>query len=291
MELIYRPKKPETIKRFMFENNIPLKLVDIQKGKQMLFVNHEQKTKDDTIKKGDNLKIIIPDEPYDPSITPEAGPLDIRYEDEYYLIVNKPANMQVMVSNAHPTGTLANLLNHYYQSQGIHAKIHFINRLDKETSGLMFIAKHRFLKFLFSDKTDNKVEREYYAIVDGLLENKKLCIELPINRVEGSIKREVSMTGEECQTAYQVEKEFNHYSLVRIISETGKTHQIRVHFAHFRLPIVGDELYNANRYPVSEMLLMSHRIAFTHPLKDTKVEVILPLSNAFESFMNRYNIK
>ena len=143
MELVYRPKKPEAIKRFMLENNIPLKLVVVSGGKQLIYVNNEQKTKDDTIKKGDTLKIVIPDEKFDTTIKPEAIALDIRYEDEYFLIVNKPADMQVMVSKAHPTGTLANALNHYYQQQGIPSQIHFINRLDKETSGLMLVAKNR----------------------------------------------------------------------------------------------------------------------------------------------------
>ncbi len=287
MELVYRPKKPEAIKRFMLENNIPLKLVVVSGGKQLIYVNNEQKTKDDTIKKGDTLKIVIPDEKFDTTIKPEAIALDIRYEDEYFLIVNKPADMQVMVSKAHPTGTLANALNHYYQQQGIPSQIHFINRLDKETSGLMLVAKNRFLKFLFSSKTENLVEREYYAVLDGILDNKRLCIELPITRGEGTIKREVSLQGEECQTTYQVEKEFGRFTLVRITAESGKTHQIRVHFSYFNFPIVGDDLYNKNRYNVESMLLLSQRIAFSHPLKDQKVEVTLPLSEAFTGFIRK----
>lgn len=288
MELLYRPKKPDTIKRFMLENNIPVKLVVEQRGKQLIYVNNEQKTREDTVRKGDSLRIIIQDEKYDQQIKPEPIPLDIRYEDEYFLIVNKPNGMQVMVSKARPTGTLANALNHYFQERQIHTQIHYINRLDKETSGLMLVAKNRFLKFLFSSKTDNAVEREYYAILDGILENKRLCIELPISRTEGTILREVSLQGEECQTTYQVEREFGKYSLVRITSESGKTHQIRVHFAYFNFPIVGDDLYNDNRYPkVDRMLLMSHRICFQHPIKDQKVEAILPLEEAFASFIKR----
>ncbi len=287
MDLLYRAKKPETIKRFMFENNVPLKLVEIENNKMMLYVNNDQKTKEDTIKKGDTLKIRIPDEKLDTSVEKEDIPLDIRYEDEYFLIVNKPADMQVMISKAHPKGTLANSLNFYYEANEINSQIHFINRLDKETSGLVLIAKNRFLKFLFSDKTENNIVKEYYAIMDGILDNKKFCIDLPINRVEGSVLREVTMHGDDCRTVYQVEKEFKKYSLVKILSETGKTHQIRVHFSYFNFPIVGDEIYNKNRYPVKRLLLYCHKIAFMHPLKDQMVEVTLPYPQEFVDFMKR----
>ena len=288
MELLYRPKKPDTIKRFMLENNIPVKLVIEEAGKPQIYVNNELKTRDDTIRKGDSLRIAIQDEKYDQTIKPEPMPLDIKFEDEYFLIINKPANMQVMVSKAHPTGTLANGLNHYFMEHNIKSQIHFINRLDKETSGLMLVAKNRFLKFLFSTKTENSVEREYYAILDGILDNKRLCIELPISRTEGTIIREVSLQGEECQTTYQVEREFSRYSLVKITQESGKTHQIRVHFAYFNYPIVGDDLYNKNHYNIDRMLLMSHRVAFQHPIKDQAVEVALPLDEAFTAFIRKF---
>jgi 23S rRNA pseudouridine1911/1915/1917 synthase len=287
MELVYRPKKPETIKRFMHENNIPLKLVVLDNGKQLIYVNNDLKTKDDTIKKGDTLKIVIPDEKWDASIKPEDIPLDIHYEDEYFLIVNKPADMQVMISKAHPSGTLANALNFYYQKQDIKSQIHFINRLDKETSGLMLVAKNRFIRFLFSEKTTNVVTREYLALLDGILDNKRLCIDLPISRVEGTIKREVTLTGEDCSTSYEVVKEYKKFSLVRILSETGKIHQIRVHFSHFHYPIIGDELYNKNRYPVNQLLLLSNKITFLHPLKDTTVDITLPMPKAFQDFIDK----
>ncbi len=272
----------------MHENNIPLKLVLVEGNKLQIFVNNDLKGKDDTIKKGDTVKIQIPDEKPDTSVKSEDIPLDIRYEDEYFLIVNKPANMQVMISRAHPSGTLANALNHYYEEKGIKSQIHFINRLDKETSGLILVAKNRFVKFLFSDKIDNNpIQREYYAILDGILENKQFCIDLPIARIEGSIQREVRMNGEECKTTYKVEEEFNHYSLVRVLSETGRAHQIRVHFAYFRYPVVGDELYNKNQYQVDQLLLFSYKITFTHPITEKPVEIVSKLPAAFTDFMKK----
>jgi len=288
MDLIYRAKKPETIKRFLYENNVPLKLVEVVKGKLQLFINNELKLKEDSIKKGEYLRVVIPDEKLDDSVKMEDIPLDIRYEDEYFLIVNKPADMQIMISKAHPGGTLANAINHYYDKNGIHSQIHFINRLDKETSGLVLVAKNRFLKFLFSDRTENQITKEYYAVLDGILDNKRFCIDLPISRIEGSVIREVSEKGEECCTTYAVEKEFDHFSLVRILSETGRTHQIRVHFSFFNYPIVGDEIYNKNRYQVKSLLLYCNKIAFMHPLKEQMVEVQLPYPQAFTEFMGKH---
>ncbi|MBN2504091.1 MAG: RluA family pseudouridine synthase [Bacilli bacterium] len=290
MDLIYRVKKPETIRRFMHENNIPLKLVVIENNKQQIFVNNDLKGKDDTVMKGDTLKISIPDEKLDASVHSEDIPLDILYEDEYFLIVNKPADMQIMISKAHPSGTLANALNNYYEKNGIHSQIHFINRLDKETSGLMLIAKNRFIKFLFSDKIDNSVQREYYAILDGILDNKQFCIDLPISRIDGSIEREVSMTGDECRTTYKVDREFGHYSLVRILSETGRAHQIRVHFSFFRYPVVGDELYNKQHYQVNQLMLFSYKIAFNHPIKDKMIEVVADMPKVFTDFIKKNSV-
>ncbi len=288
MDLTYRAKKPETLKRFLLENNIPLKLVKVEDGKMMLFINNDPKTKDDTMKKGDTVKVGILDEKPDPQIAMEDIPLEILFEDEYFLIVNKPSDMQVMISKAHPTGTLANALAFYYDKIGLKAKIHFINRLDKETSGLMMIAKNKFLKFLFSDRTDNTIVNQYIAVVQGILELKNFCIDLPISRTEGTIIREVTENGDECRTSYKVEREFDGFSLVKILSETGKTHQIRVHFAYFNYPIVGDLLYNKNRYSVNKMLLESNLIRFQHPIKDQPVEVKLPVDEAIRSFMKMH---
>ncbi|MBU1144255.1 MAG: RluA family pseudouridine synthase [Firmicutes bacterium] len=287
MELIYKIKKPETITRFMHENNIPLKLVQIENGISQIMINHDLKTKNDTIKKGDTLRIMILDEQIDKTIVKQNIPLNILYEDEYVLIVNKPADMQIMVSKAHPEGTLANGINYYYEKNKINSKIYLVNRLDKETSGLVMIAKNRFIKFLFSEKTDSTINREYYAILDGILDAKKNCIDLPINRVDGSIKREVVLNGEDCVTNYQVIKEFKGYSLVKVLIETGKTHQIRVHFSHFSYPIVGDDLYNQKRYQVEQMLLFSYKISFHHPIKDQLVEVELDLPESFTHFMKK----
>ncbi|MGD9910074.1 MAG: RluA family pseudouridine synthase [Candidatus Izemoplasmatales bacterium] len=277
MELIYKIKKPETILRFLKEQSVPAKIIEMEDQKPKIFVGQVQKLFKDTVKKGDHLHVFIQDEEYDTTIAPENGELNVVFEDDYILVVNKPAEMQIMVTKAHPKGTLANIIQQYYMDNNIKSQIHFVNRLDKESSGLILLAKNRFIKYLLSDRTPGSITREYTALIDGVLDAKKNCINLPIGRVENSFKREVVMNGEECETFYQVIKESNQFSLVRILSETGKTHQIRVHFAHFYTPIVGDEIYNAKKYNVSELMLFSHRIAFTHPITDEELDIRLDL--------------
>lgn len=286
MELIYRIKKPETIARFLHENNIPTKIIEVLNQKLHITVNQELKSKADTIRKGDTLHIFIQDEGIDQNIKPEKASLDIVYEDDYFLVVNKPENMQVMTSKAHPEETLANRIQAYYIEKEIHNNLYFVNRVDKESAGLVFVAKHRFLKYLMSEKFQDSIERQFYAILDGKLEVKKNCIDLPISRVEGSIKREVVFDGEECKTSYEVLKENQSYSLVKIQLLSDKTHQIRVHFSYLYYPVVGDEIYNSKTYSTNQLMLFSSKIAFHHPILDQKITVELPIPAFMTKFMN-----
>ncbi|HAQ55910.1 MAG TPA: RNA pseudouridine synthase [Acholeplasmatales bacterium] len=288
MELAYKIKKPASIKDFMHENNIPHKLV-LQDGKQLIVVNAEPRTWNDSVKKGDTLRITIPDEDIDPEIVKEAIPLDIVYEDEYLLIINKAFGMPVMITKSHPTGTLMNALCDYYDKHGIHAKIHLVNRLDKETVGLMIIAKNRFIKFLLSEDLKAKIDRQYYAIVEGILDAKEGTIDLPIGKAdELSMKREVLMSGEDAVTDFEVVKEFGLKTLVRVKLETGKTHQIRVHFAHFGHAVVGDPLYNPKYRTGERLMLLSYRLSLKHPITGKDLDFTLDMPADFKAYVAKY---
>jgi len=288
MELAFKIKKPAAIKDFMHENNIPLRLV-VLNGKQLIVVNQEPKTWNDSVKKGDTLRLTIPDEEIDPDVVKEDIPLDIVYEDEYLLIINKAPGMPVMVTKSHLSGTLMNALCHYYEKTGVNAKIHLVNRLDKETVGLMVIAKNRFIKFLLSEDLKSKIDRQYYAIVEGILDAKEGSIDLPIGKPdEMSMKREVMMDGEDAVTDFEVVKEFGMKSLLRIKLETGKTHQIRVHFAHFNHAVVGDPLYNPKYKPGDRLLLQSYRLALKHPITGKDLEFTLEMPPEFKAYMAKF---
>jgi 23S rRNA pseudouridine1911/1915/1917 synthase len=289
MELMFKIKKPESIKNFLHETNIPYKLIEEVKGVKQIFVNNEIKTYLDTIKKGDTLKVSIPDEEIDTTILHEDIPLDIVYEDPYLMIINKPYDMAVMVTKSHESGTLSNALCHYFDLKGIHSKIHLVNRLDKDTCGLLVVAKNRFVKFLLSENLKTKIDREYYAIVDGILPEKVGSIDLPIGkRDEMSIKREVMEGGDEAVTDYRVLKEFVNHSLLKITLETGRTHQIRVHLSHFNFPIVGDPLYNPKTKPGEKMLLCSHHVHLKHPITGVDLDYELDLPKNFKDYMKQF---
>lgn len=287
MELIYKVKKPETIQRFMHENNIPSKILELEDNHYRIYVNGKLKAKKNTVKKGEKIHFFIKDEAKDKRIKPEANDLNIVFEDSYLLIVNKPKNMQMMISKAHPTGTLANLIYGHYEKNNDPSGIHFVTKIDKEASGLVVVAKHKFIRYLLSEKFDNAITYYIKAILHGLLGIKESSIPLPIARVDGSILREISEKGEECLTNYRVLNEFkDEYTLVEAWIKNKKAHQLRVHFAYFYAPVVGDKYYGKNE-DFKDLLLYCHKLDFIHPITEERVNFELREPEDFREFLER----
>ncbi len=285
MELIYKVKKPETIKRFMTENNIPTSILQKDEKNYKIFVNSEIKSRKDTVRKGDKIHFLLEDEGLNNNIKAEDLNLEIVYEDEYLLVVNKPANMLMTISKKQPSHTLANYLVGYYQKNNINSLIHFVNRIDREAAGLVVVAKHRFIKFLLSNKVDNELHFSFKAIVEGKLDVKDFDICLPIAKMDKSFLREVAEVGEDCSTKYHVEKEFKNYSLLDVVVKGKIPHQIRVHLSYFDHPIIGDKLYNKVEYPTN-LLLFCYSTNFIHPITEQEVEIKLDLPKSFIEFIN-----
>jgi 23S rRNA pseudouridine1911/1915/1917 synthase len=284
MELIYKVKKPETIKRFMTENNIPTSILQKDEKNYKIFVNNEIKSRKDTVRKGDKIHFLLEDEGLNNNIKPEDIDLEIVFEDEYLLVVNKPVNMLMTISKKQPSHTLANYLVGYYKKNNINSLIHYVNRIDREACGLVVVAKHRFIKFLLSNKIDNELQFSYKAIVEGKLDVKDFDICLPIAKKDKSFLREVAEVGEECSTKYHVEQEFKNYSLLDV-KVTGKIpHQIRVHLSYFSHPIVGDKLYNKTDHQTN-LLLFCYETVFLHPITEKEVQISLDLPSTFIQFI------
>ncbi|MCF7923538.1 MAG: RluA family pseudouridine synthase [Candidatus Izimaplasma sp.] len=286
MELIYRVKKPETIQRFIKENHIPVKILQRDEKFYKIFVNNKIKSRKETVRKGDKIHFHIQEEKID-NIKPQSHRLDIVYEDEQLIVINKPANIRLMVSKKHPENTLANAIVDYYIKNKINAKLHFINRLDKDNSGLVLLAKHRFIKFLLSDKLNNEVVFFYKAIVDGKLPAKEFTINLPISRMKDSSLREVAEDGKDCETKYTVEKEFGTYSLLDVQVKNKITHQIKVHLSHFDFPVVGDKYYNKSKYNLKRILLHNYKAKFIHPITEEDMEIKIDLPKEFSEFISQ----
>ncbi len=229
---------------------------------------------------GEVLTVNISEDNSSEKIPPVKMALDIVYEDEDIIVINKPAGLPIHPSLNHYEDSLANGLAYYYESQGKPFIFRCANRLDKNTSGLTVIAKHLVSANILSTMVKNRqFHREYYAIVRGTLAEKTGTIDAPIGRVDDSIiTRQVDFeNGERAVTHYKVIKENNGHSLVSIHLETGRTHQIRVHFKYIEHPLIGDHLYNPDFEYMNRQALHSHKIEFTHPIAGSPMSFVADL--------------
>ena len=178
-------------------------------------------------------------------IIPSDEPIDIVYEDEDLILLNKKGDMVVHPSYAHYKDSLSNALAGYYKKTGQEHVMRVIGRLDRETSGLIVFAKNRYSASILSRKSERMSRRkEYLALCSGIFDEKEGTVDAPIERIPGQrMIREVRDDGKRAITHYKVEKEFQDFSLVRLKLDTGRTHQIRVHMSYLGHPLLGDNLY------------------------------------------------
>ena len=241
------------------------------------------------LQNGDTLKVNIQETDSSQKFPAVEMPLDIVYEDEDIIVVNKPAGLSIHPSLNHYEDSLANGLAYYYESQGKPFIFRCANRLDKNTSGLTVIAKHLVSGNILSTMVKNRqFHREYYAIVRGSLAQPEGTIDAPIGRVDDSIiTRQVDFeNGERAITHYKVIEEKNGHSLISIHLETGRTHQIRVHFKYIGHPLIGDHLYNPDMEYMHRQALHSHKISFVHPITKKAMEFVAPLPNDMQSLFS-----
>lgn len=212
-------------------------------------------------------------------IDPEALPLDIRYEDEYLLIVNKPPGQLVHPTTKEAHGTLAGAVLYHYETKGETHSYHPIHRLDRDTSGLVLIAKEPQVQYLLTAKDGTKrFHREYLAIVEGRPKLPEGLIDAPIARALPSIiLRKVSPEGKEARTHYKTlsstEREGKLLSLIELKLETGRTHQIRVHMSYLGHPLLGDDLYGGSLELMQRQALHACRLHFIHPITKEQINV------------------
>lgn len=248
-----------------FSNSI-LKAIKFEGGQ--ILVNNEQQNVRYQLKTDDILSVLFPPEKRGHYMTPENIPLVVVYEDDDLLIINKPAGIVTMPNPHIPSGTIANGVLAYYDSQELPYTAHIVTRLDKNTSGLLLIAKHRYMHSLLSlIQQQGKIYREYRAIIKGKVKQKDAIIKKPIGRKPGSIiERMVLKSGKQAITHYEVLKEGPTYSLVKVVLKTGRTHQIRVHFASIGHQVLGDDLYGNRSHIINRQALHCHKLEFTHPI-------------------------
>lgn len=241
----------------------------------------------------DKIEIILGDEESE-NVVPEAIDLDIVYEDDYIIAVNKIPGMPVHPTKRHVTGTVANGLAYYWLNKGKGIKIRPIIRLDKDTSGILIFAKNSHIQHLMIEKKAISL-KEYIAIVEGCVSDNEGVIDEPIGRERpNSIKRIVTSEGQKAVTTYKVICKNDKASLLNVQLLTGRTHQIRVHMSFIGHPILGDDLYGGSRELIGRQALHAKSIGFTHPVTDEYMIISSDIPEDMEELCNRlgcYNCK
>ncbi|MEH7887075.1 RluA family pseudouridine synthase [Bacillus sp. JJ1609] len=257
------------LREFLKEKEISrAALTDIKFKGGLISVNAQEVNVRYMVKSGDSVRVIFPVEVPSIGLKGEDIPLSIVYEDEFILVVNKPAEMNTIPSREHPNGSLASALIGYYEKNGIVATTHIVTRLDRDTSGLVLIAKHSHIHHLFSkQQRAGDVKRTYEAFAEGKLVLEEGRVEKPIARKSDSIiEREVHPGGQYACTLYRVLQRYNGFTHIRLRLLTGRTHQIRVHMAYIGHPLLGDSLYGGKRELIQRQALHCREIKFSHPI-------------------------
>ena len=272
--LKYVVKKEQLLREFLLENNISRKTLTRIKFDQdgSIKVNDREENVRYTLKENDRVEITLPSENFTEFVRFINKPIDIVYEDEYFMIVNKEINLPSIPSRNVNDESLLERVNYYFQEKNINSIPHIVTRLDKNTSGLVLIAKHRHIHALFSNLS---IDKYYTALVNGKIKDNAI-VEAPIRRVSSSIiEREVGEGGEYAKTEYWLEKyipELN-ISIVKLKLYTGKTHQIRVHMKYEEHPLLGDELYGGDASSIKRQALNCSNLVFNHPITGEEINV------------------
>lgn len=272
----YENVKQVLKEEFLISDRLIVKL----KNSKQIYLNNEHTFVNQKLKIGDKILVDLDFKETSDNIVPTKMNLDILYEDDGLLIVNKPPFMPVHPSMDHFEDSLSNGIKYYFNSIGLKRKIRPVNRLDKNTSGIVVFAKNEYMQeCLIKQMKSGSFKKEYLALVDGVIDKKMQVIDAPIARKDDSIiERCVSENGDRAITEVELLQTFDNYSLVKCNLKTGRTHQIRVHLSYIGHPILGDDLYGKKSEFINRQALHAYMVSFIHPLTKElfKIDAELP---------------
>lgn len=234
------------------------------------------------VKIGDQIRIAIrPKEQSD--LLPQPVPFEVIFEDLDLMVVNKPPGVLVHPVREKDTHTLAHGIIHYWKQQGTTGIVRPVHRLDQYTSGLILIAKNAYMHQLLDRQLrENKISRQYQAFIAHPLQNAEGTIHLPIGRdPHHPTRRMVKQTGDDAITHYRLLKQTSEIAFIQVELETGRTHQIRVHFAHLGHPLLGDRLYGGDQTWITRQALHSSSLSLIHPLTQQSLSFSAELPSDF----------
>lgn len=273
----YQAQTPTTIKLFLKHLDIPRAFTSWVKFSGSILLNHQAVTVRQTIQAGDILTLVAPDELGYETVAPALDGVEVVYEDRDVLVVNKPVDLVSIPSIKNPSSSMANRIRGYYvQENYADQVIHIVTRLDRDTSGLMLIAKHRLAHALLDRQIQaQQINKIYYAISSRAEWPLHGMIDAPIARDEDSIiTRRVHESGKAATTEYWLEAGLKDSSLLRLQLHTGRTHQIRVHMKHMGGPLVGDDLYGGElEVPLTRQALHCGELSFKQPFTNEPIVV------------------
>ena len=264
----------------------------LEEGK--ILVNDKKVKSSYKVKLDDIISVEIP-EVKDTEIIPENIKLDILYEDEYIIVVNKAKGMVVHPANGNYTGTLVNALLYRCKDSlsgiGGEKRPGIVHRLDKDTSGVLIVAKCDKAHLNISEQIkSHKVKKTYIALVKGIVKDNEATIDMPIGRSKKDRKKmDIDKNGKNAITHFIVMQRYQGYTLLKVNIETGRTHQIRVHLSTIGYPIVGDEVYSngKNEFNVEGQMLHAYCIEFLHPITGKKMKITAPLPEYFNEVLRK----